>query len=88
MIKRTARPTLINRTTDWERFKIDLQKNINLHIKLRTIEQLEKEAVNFTRLVQTAAYDNTKEVTHVTKGVNYPVKIRELVKEKRRARKR
>lgn len=88
VIKRVARPTLVNKTTDWESFRIELQKNINLHINLRTAEQLEKETENFTRFVQTIAYNNTKEVTHTTKGVNYPVGIRELIREKRRARRK
>lgn len=88
MIKKTARPSLVNKTTDWESFQIDLQITINLNIKLRTKEQLEEEVENFTSLIQTAAYNNTKEITYVTKGVNYPTEIRELVREKRRARRR
>lgn len=60
-----------NKTTDWESFQIDLQNNINLNNSLRTTEQLEKEAESFTRLVQTAAYNNTKEITRISKGVNY-----------------
>lgn len=88
IIKKEARPALVNKTTDWESFRLELQENINLQVNLRTTEQLEIEAENLTRLIQIAAYNNTKEITHITKGVNYPVEIRELVKEKRRARRR
>lgn len=88
IIKRAARATLTNKTTDWESFQIDIQNNSNLNISLRTTDQLEEEAEKFTSLIQITAYNNTKEITHITKGVNYPAEIRELVKEKRKARRR
>lgn len=88
VIKRVARATLTNRTTDWQSFQIDLQNKINLNISLRTAQELEEATESFTRLIQTVAHNNTKEITHITKGVNYPFEIRELVREKRRARRR
>lgn len=87
IIKRAARTTLTNKTTDWESFQIDLQ-NINLNINLGNTDQLEEETEKFTSLIQTTAYNNTREPTHVTKGVNYPAETRDLVKDKRRARRR
>lgn len=88
IIKKKARPMLVNKTTDWESFRIDLQKNINLNVSLRTTVQLEEEAERFVRLVHEAATNNTKEVTHILKGNNYPLEIRIMVKEKRKARRR
>lgn len=60
IIKKMARPTLVNKTTDWESFRIDLNNKINLKINLKTITQLEEEAEKFTKLIQTVAYSNTK----------------------------
>lgn len=88
IIKKEVRPTLVNKTTEWESFRCDLQKNINLKVNLTTVPQLEQEAVNFMKLIQKAVYENTKEITHITKGNNYPAEIRNLVAEKRRARRR
>lgn len=38
--------------------------------------------------IQTAALNNIPVLTHKTAGVNYPMEIRNLVKEKRRLRRR
>lgn len=88
IIKKENRLTLTNKTTDWESFKIDLQNTINLKVQLRNKEQLEEAAENFIKLIQNAAWNNTKELTYRTVGNNYPVEIRELVKQKRKARRR
>ena len=81
IIKKEARPMLVNKTTDWKIFRIDLQKEINLNINFKTTAKLDIEAENFTRLLQTTTFNNTKEITHITKGINYPVDIRNLVRE-------
>jgi hypothetical protein len=88
IISKAARPALVNRSTDWESFKLDLQESINLKIKLKTWEQLEMATETFTRQIQKAAFDNTAEILKLSKGTNYPHEIRELVKEKRRARRK
>ena len=88
IIKKEARPTLVNKTTDWEGFKLELQEAIKLNIKLKTVEQLEQETEKFTTLIQTTAFNNTREYNNVTKGINYPIEIREMVKEKRKARRK
>ena len=88
IIKNETRCTLSNKTTDWESFKLELHENINLKIKLRTINQLEEEAEKCFKIIQTAAFNNTKEITCVSKGVNYPIEIRKMVMEKRQARRK
>jgi hypothetical protein len=56
---------------------------------LRTIEQqLDEEAEKFMTLIQKAAWKNTPVLRRRTMGNNYPKEIRELIAEKRRARKR
>ena len=86
--KKENRPTLTNKTSDGENFKLELENTINLNISLRNIQQLEAKAKNFTKKIQHAAWNNTKEITHRTLGNNYPAEIKKLVKEKRKARRK
>lgn len=48
-------------------------------------KQLIEEAENVTKI---AAYNETKDITHLTKGIKHTVEIRELVGGKRRAKRR
>jgi endonuclease/exonuclease/phosphatase family metal-dependent hydrolase len=88
IITRAAHPSFANRTTDWECFRLDLDASINLNTKLKTWEELEVETEKFTTLIQTAACNNTKQIATIGKAVNYPLAIRELAKEKRKARRK
>lgn len=88
IIKRESKLALTNKTTDWESFRIELENKINLKVKLKDKLQLETEAENFTKIIQNAAWNNTKVYTHKTVGNNYPKEVRKLVKEKRRLRRR
>lgn len=88
IIKKENRPSLTNKTTDWESFRIDLENKISLNVQLRNKIQLEVEAENFMRDIQSSAWNNTKEYTRRAVGNNYPREIREMVKDKRKARRR
>lgn len=88
IIKKKSKPTLINKTTDVQSFRAELTNRINLKVRLKTKLQLETEAEKFINVVQSAAWNNTKEYTHRTVGNNYPMEIREMVKEKRKARRK
>src|SRR5262249_28115760 len=82
IIKKPAKPTLSNKTTDWERFKIQLDHGIDLS----TNDQLDEAVANFTTLIQQTVWNNTKTVTHKTPGFNYPIENRNMVKNKRKLR--
>jgi len=86
VIKKPIKPTLSNKTTDWESFKIQLDQEVNLDIDLATNDQLDKAVANFTELIQQTVWSNTKTVTHKTPGFNYPMEVRNLVKNKRKLR--
>lgn len=88
IVKKQNRPTLTNITTDWMSFRKELENKVNLNVQLKTKDQLEMEAEKFVSLIQTSAWNNTKPFTYRTVGNNYPLEIRELVKDKRRARRR
>lgn len=83
LLKKKSKPTLPNKTTDWQSFRAELTNRINLKVRLKTKLQLEIEAEKFINVVQSAAWNNTKEYTHRTVGNNYPMEIRETVKEKK-----
>lgn len=88
VIKKESNPTLVNKYTNWEGFKEEINNNIELSVPLRTTEQLDEETENFMKIIQKAAWKNTPFITGKTRENNYPKEIRELIAEKRKARKR
>lgn len=62
-------------------FRIQIYNNIILTIKLETIQQLDKEAKNYKKIIRIAVYNNTKEITDLVKIINYPVKSKDVQKE-------
>lgn len=87
IITKQPNPTLTNKGTDWESFKLELAERIKLNTPIKTIEQLEQESHKFMIDIQQTAWNNTPEIKRKTIGVNYPREIRDLVKDKRKARK-
>ena len=88
LIKKEVNPHLTNKTTDWESFKSDLSKRIYLGVPLQTTKQLEAECEKNIIDIQQAAWNNTYIAQKKLVGHNYPKEIKELVAEKRRARKK
>ena len=86
IIKKNTRPSLINKTTNWENFRRGLQDSITLNISLKTEQELDMESKKFMKAIQKAAFENTREVKHISKGNNYPVTITKLVSKKRKQR--
>lgn len=87
VITKGSNPTLTNKKTDWESFKMEIHERIKLNVPIKSIQQLELESKKFIIDVQQAAWNNTPEIRRRTAGINYPKEIRDLIKEKRRARK-
>ena len=88
IIRKENKPTLVNKSTGWESFRLELERTTNLEVQLKTPQHIEEEAEKFTKLVQRAAWNNTKEIKRRTVGINYPAEIKQLVGEKRKARRR
>ena len=88
IIRKENKPLLVNKTTDWESFRTELDNDIELNIELKTKQQIEEAAEKFTSSIQKAAWNNTRQLTQRKIGTNYPMQIRELVNEKRKARRR
>lgn len=82
-------PTLTNKRTNWNTFREKLELFIDLTSPLDTKNQLEKEVEQFIADVQQAAEESTQPVyRNNQKSTNYPREIRELIMEKRRARRK
>lgn len=88
IIQKEPNPTLVNKHTDWESFQIELNEKIQLNVPLRTAEELEKETEKIVELIQEVAWNNTPSIKRITAGNNYPLEIRKLVEQKRKARKK
>ena len=79
---------ITNKTTDWNSFKSELERDIKLNIELKTTVQLDDEVHRFTTLIQSCLFRNTDYTCLSKAGAKYPSEIRTLVKEKRNARKK
>ena len=80
---------ITNKHTNWNGFKNDLEELINLNTELKTNEQLEKDAVLFTEMIQLTAKENTPPLKlNVILNKNYPLEIKAMILEKRKARKK
>lgn len=88
VIKRQALLTLTNQKTNWNGFRVDLERRIVLQIALKTPEQLEQEVNKFNIDIQQAAWNNTPIIQRRNTGYNYPKEIRDMINTKRKARKK
>jgi hypothetical protein len=73
--------------TDWTAFKSNLQENINPNQQIKSPEDLNSAAQYFIILVQKAAWQSTPQTeSKPTTTIDVPLHIRQLIAEKRRAR--
>jgi len=79
---------LTNKSTDWEGYSEYLENSIVLNVPLKTKEQLEDDAKLLTELLQQAAKKNTPELKQRAPGKNYSPEIKQLILDKRRARRK
>jgi hypothetical protein len=80
-------PVLVDRRTDWESFRQSFEEKINLMVPLRNEEQLDRDVEKFSVDIQ-SAWENTPEIKSRIKGNNYRKEMRDLIAEKRKARRR
>lgn len=72
IIERGCNPMLVNKLTDWDNFKIEIDNRIQLNVPLKTTDHLEKETENLVEIIQQAAWKNTPDLKRKTVGNNYP----------------
>lgn len=88
IINKEKPPTLTNKRTDWESFREELEQRIKLNTPLKTTYQLDNEVEQFVVDLQQAAWKNTPTLNKKESGINCPKKIKDMIAQKRRARKR
>lgn len=86
-MRKVYSPTLANKSTDWDGFRDDLSDKIKLNVPLKTKAQLDEEADALMNDIQQSAWNNTPAKSKRLPRYNYPIEIRKLIVEKRKARK-
>lgn len=87
VINKLPSPQLVSKNTNWTAFQSYLEENTNLNLRIKSPEDLDTAAQYFTTLVQKAAWQSTPQTKHKpTTTTDVPLYIRQLIAEKRRAR--
>lgn len=87
VILKKKKLNLTNKHTDWELFRKVVEESINLKTSLKTKHELDQQTERFISLIQDAAKKATPELKPAPiQEVNYPAEIRDLIKERRKAR--
>lgn len=79
-------PTLVNKNTDWESFKIDLDSVIDLKVPLKNPEDLDRDIRQYITQIQQCAWKNTPTFKTKNRVTYYPAYITKLIAEKRQKR--
>uniref|UniRef100_A0A0A9YSX4 Putative RNA-directed DNA polymerase from transposon X-element n=2 Tax=Lygus hesperus TaxID=30085 RepID=A0A0A9YSX4_LYGHE len=88
VIQKTHNPVLTNHKTDWDKFKIEINRHVNLNDVLDTPASVDGELEKLVHAIQTVAWECTPEIRKKLKGINYPSEIIAAIKTKRKARKK
>lgn len=89
LLYKQTTPKLTSKYTDWDIFREEVDKRINLHLRLKTPVELEEALANFSSVLVQAANIATPDAGSAqTSATSYPLKVRKLVKERRKARHR
>lgn len=86
VITSDAPSRLTNRRTDWSKYQSIITDNLCLTVPLKSPQQLESDIDNFVSLLKMAAKNSTPEMKKILPGKNYPLEVKQLILDKRRAR--
>lgn len=73
-----ANPTLAKNRTSWIGFTLNLEKNIDLPIPLKTKQQVDEEEVLFVRIIKKKAWESTSTLRRKVIENNYEKEIQQL----------
>jgi hypothetical protein len=79
-------PSICNKKTNWEAFRLLLTDHLNLNVPLKTTTDTEAAINTFTNLTQWAGWTSTPELSKVRLASNGPLFIKQKLLEKRRLR--
>lgn len=78
--------TLCNKDTDWDSFQDYINDNIDMHMPLKTSEDVETACSYITNLIQVAAWKSSPEEKPNIPKQNIPLHIKNKIQDKRRLR--
>lgn len=85
--RKKKRLTLTNKYTDWNKFRDELDRLIDLKVRLKTAEELNAQARNLVEVIHKAAGNSTPNPKDtLVQEIYYPLEIREMIKMRRKAR--
>lgn len=85
VIRKKRKRTFVNKYTDWDKFRENLDGLISLKVRLRTTEDL--DALYLMDAINKAAKSSTSELPDTTaQEICYPIEIRELIRKRRKPR--
>lgn len=87
LIKKEMRAKLTNKKTDFNTFQKYLNDLINLGSPLKSNDDIENAVDQLTSNIQKAAWQSTPAINTIEDIPNYPKYIRDMISEKRKARK-
>ena len=81
-------PKVTSKFTDWEAYREAVDREINLNLRLKTVDELESATRNFTTTLVTAARAATPNRPVLRVAASYPKEVLSMVQQRRRARHR
>lgn len=83
-----SRPSLTNGPIDWDKFKLNLDQNINLKVALKTHSDVDNAAEGIVQTIQQAAIKATSLINPriINSSQSLPADIKQLIINKRHAR--
>lgn len=88
VVENIKQPSLYNCKTNWENFRDNIDKNINLKISLKTPQEIDLAVSQFIMAIQKAAWAATPSKENTKNVNNIPITVKEKIAEKRQLRKR
>lgn len=86
-IQKEKRPSLHNKKTNWDLFKEIIDNNLNTHLPLKSSNDIESAVLNFTKIVQQAAWSSTPSTkVKTTHSPDLNHEIQNLIQQKRKLR--
>ena len=87
-VHKTPRSKLHNKKTNWEEYRMKLQEDINLNVRLKSPMEIDSALTSLINTIKQATQDATPKITFLNNTRNLPIEIKKLIAEKRRARAR
>lgn len=89
ILKKMKSTHLTNKRTNWDAYREFISRKVKLKVRIKTPLELDSVAKEFASIIQDAAIAATPvHSPRVTKELLYPAEVRQLVKQRRRARKK